>query len=123
MTIRSYLWGMRLFALAALAALAFVVFYVNPERDGFFGQIFFYVALFFSVTGIATLFLFRIRRFFLKDVAAIQESVGISFRQGVLIALAICIIFFLQSIRLLVWWDGGLVAAGVLLMELWFLSR
>jgi len=123
MTIRSYLWGMRVFALAALAALAFVVLCVDPKRDGLIGQVFFYASLFFSVTGVATLFLFWLRRIFLRDGEALQENVGISFRQGVLIALAVCVTFVLQGFRLLVWWDGGIVVAGVLLIELWFLSR
>jgi hypothetical protein len=122
MTIRSYLWGMRMLALAALVALVFVVFYVDPERDGLFGRIFFYVSLFFFITGIATLFLFWIRRFFLKG-DALEESVAISFREAVLIAIAVCATFVLQSFRLLVWWDVGIVVAGMLLIELWFLSR
>ena len=53
----------------------------------------------------------------------VQESVGVSFRQGALIAIAVCALLILQSFRLLVWWDGGIIVAGILLIELWFLSR
>ena len=123
MTIRAYLWGMRFSTLAALAALGLVVKYINPIRDGLLGQVLFYVSLYFTVTGIATLFLFWLRRTFSKSETAVRENVGVSFRQGALVAVAVCALLLLQSFRLLVWWDGGIVVAGILLIELWFLSR
>ncbi len=113
---------MRLSTLAALAALALVVYYVDPVRDGLLGQTLLYVSLFFSVTGMATLFLFWLRRKFSGN-EIVFTNVGISFRQGMLVSLVVIIMFILQSFRLLVWWDGLLVAAGILLVELWFLSR
>lgn len=122
MTIRAYLWGMRLCTLLALVWLGLVVYFVNPLRDGLLGQMLFYVSLFFSVTGLATLFLFWLRRIFSKE-NDFEAYVGVSFRQGALIAATVCILLLLQSFRLLVWWDGGIVVAGVLLVELWFLSQ
>jgi hypothetical protein len=122
MTIRSYLWGMRLCTLIALISLVFVVQYVNPNQDGILAQILFYVSLFFFLTGIVTLFLFWLRRTFSKAEMS-GAYVGVSFRQGALIALAVCALLILQSFRLLVWWDGGIVVVGILLIELWFLSK
>ncbi|OGI28319.1 MAG: hypothetical protein A2374_04685 [Candidatus Moranbacteria bacterium RIFOXYB1_FULL_44_23] len=122
MTVRSYLWGMRLSTLAALAALGAVVYHVDPIRDGILGQVLFYTSLFFSITGMATLFLFWIRRRWHANEMAYQ-NVGLSFRQGILVALAVCAMFVLQSFRLLLWWDAGIVVVGVLLVELWFLSK
>ena len=122
MTIRSYLWGMRLSTLIALVALGLVMYYVNPLRDGILGQTLFYVSLFFSITGLATLFLFWLRRKFANN-ETVYLNVGVSFRQGVLIALAVSVMLLLQSFRLLVWWDAGLVITGILLIELWFLSK
>jgi hypothetical protein len=122
MTVRSYLWGMRLSTLAALTAFGAVVYYVDPYRDGILGRALFYISLFFSITGMATLFLFWIRRHWNTN-EAVYENVGLSFRQGLLVALAVCAMFALQSFRLLLWWDAGIVVAGVLLVELWFLSK
>ena len=122
MTVRSYLWGMRLSTLAALAALGAVVYYVDPIRDGILGRVLFYISLFFSITGLATLFLFWIRRRWHAN-EVVYQNVGLSFRQGMLVALAVCGMFVLQSFRLLLWWDAGIVIAGVLLIELWFLSK
>jgi len=122
MTVRSYLWGMRLSALAALVALGAVVYYVDPFHDGILGQALFYISLFFSITGLATLFLFWIRRRWNAN-EAVYQNVGVSFRQGMLVALAVSGMFLLQSFRLLLWWDAGLVITAVLLVELWFLSK
>jgi hypothetical protein len=113
---------MRLSTFAALAALGAVVHYVDPIRDGILGRALFYISLFFSITGMATLFLFWARRRWHANEMAYQ-NVGLSFRQGLLVALAVCAMFALQSFRLLVWWDAGIVIAGVLLVELWFLSK
>ena len=122
MTIRSYLWGMRFCSLVALAALVSVVYFVNPTSDAVLGQTLFYISLFFSITGIATLFLFWLRRTFSKN-KEVQENVGVSFRQGALVAISVCALLILQSFRLLVWWDGGMIVVMILLIELWFLSR
>jgi len=122
MTVRSYLWGMRLSTLAALGALGVVVYYVDPFRDGVLGQALFYISLFFSITGLATLFLFWLRRRWHAN-EVVYQNVGVSFRQGMLVALAVSGMFVLQSFRLLLWWDAGIVIAGVLLIELWFLSK
>ena len=113
---------MRLSTLVALAALGLVVYYVNPFRDGILGQTLFYISLFFSITGLATLFLFWIRRKFANN-ETVFLNVGVSFRQGMLVALAVSLMFLLQSFQLLVWWDGGLIIVGALLIELWFLSK
>ncbi len=122
MTISAYLWGMRFCTLVALVSLGFVVYDVNPARDGIVGQSLFYISLFFSITGIATLFLFWLRRTFSKR-EAVYVNVGVNLRQGALVALTVCALLILQGFRLLVWWDGGIIVAGVLLIELWFLSR
>jgi hypothetical protein len=122
MTIRSYLWGMRISTLVALVSLGLVICYIDPFRDGVLGLTLFYVSLYFSITGLATLFLFWLRRKFSKNEVA-YTNVGISFRQGMLVALAVTTLFALQSFHLLLWWDAGLVIAATLLIELWFLSK
>jgi hypothetical protein len=122
MTIRAYLWGMRISTLVALVCFGFVIYFIDPVKDGALGRVLFYVSLFFSVTGLAILFLFWLRRLFSKNETA-YLNVGISFRQGMLVALAVTAMFILQSFRLLLWWDAGLVIVGMLLVELWFLSK
>lgn len=122
MTVRSYLWGMRLGSLAALICFGLVINFIDPTREGVLGQTLFYITLFFSITGLATLFLFWLCRILTKE-EVLPKHMAISFRQGFLIALAVSGMFLLQSFRLLVWWDAGMVIAGVFLLELWLLSK
>jgi len=47
----------------------------------------------------------------------------LSLRQGMLLSLLACGLLFLQSFRILVWWDGLLLLAGIFLIELYFLNK
>lgn len=122
MTLKSYIWGMRLLTLISLSALGFVVFYVDPENSGIFGKIIFYFVLFFSLSGLINLFLIFTRRKIMGSETALA-TIGLSFRQAILLSLLTIALLILQSMRALVWWDGLLLVAGIFLVELYFLSR
>ena len=122
MTFRTYIWGMRIITLFSLTALGFVVVYIDPEKSMPVGLLIFYCAAFFALTGIFNLFLLLLRRKLLGSELA-AESVGLSFRQGVLLSIMILGILILQSYQALIWWDALLVVAGGFLIELYFLSR
>ncbi len=122
MTLKVYVWGMRIITLLSLIALGTVIFYVNPESAGIFGVVLFYLIVFFVLSGIFNLFLLFIRKKLLgKEMVAI--NVGLSFRQGILLAIFCLIILILQSYRILVWWDALLSLGGVFSIELYFLNR
>ena len=121
MTLKLYLWGMRLLTVLALIFLALVLKFINPQESGIFGLSLFYGSLFVFLSCFFILSLTAIRRNFTQEIAA--EELAISFRQGILIALFAVILLFLQSFRFLVWWDGLLVLAGILVIELYFLSK
>jgi len=122
MTLKSYIWGMRLITLVSLIALGLVVFYTNPESRDMAGKIFFYLTLFFLLSGIFNLVLLLAREKMMRD-GGIMENISLSFRQGMLLSLMAVGILALQSVRALVWWDALLVVAGVFLIELYFVSR
>jgi len=122
MKLKVYIWGMRIITLLSLMALGIVIFYVNPESAGIFGVVLFYLIIFFVLSGIFNLFLLFIRKKLLgKEMVAI--NVGLSFRQGILVAIFCLIILILQSYRILVWWDALLSLGGIFLVELYFLNR
>lgn len=121
MTIRSYVWGIRIMTILAIAALTYVLVSIDPDSWGYVGKIIFFTAVFFSAAGIFNLLLIRVRRSFISGDEV--GHLGISFRQGILMAILLTALLILQSFRILVWWDGLLVLAGVFLVELYFLSR
>jgi hypothetical protein len=122
MTLKAYIWGMRLIGLMSLAAVAAVIFYIDPESSGFLGLALFYLVAFFALSSIFNLVLLFIRRKLIGNGVA-ASSIGLSFRQGMLMALMALGILALQNLGILVWWDALLVAGGVFLIELYFLSK
>jgi len=122
MTLRAYTWGIRIVTLISLIALGAIVIFVDPQNSSWIGLALFFLAAFFGVSGIFNLLLIFARRKLLGEELA-ADSVGLSFRQGSLLAAIILGILLLQSFRVLAWWDALLVAAGVFLIELYFLSR
>lgn len=122
MTLKAYIWGIRIITILALAAMAAVIFYVDPQKSIPLGIILFYLVLFFAMSGLFNLSLLFIRKKLLGNEAA-ALSVGLSFRQGILLSFTILGILILQSYRMLVWWDALLVVAGIFLVELYFLSK
>lgn len=122
MTLKSYIWGIRLVVLVSLIALGLVTFYINPESQDVAGKVFFYTTLFFFLSGIFNLSLLWLRKNLMRD-GGISENISLSFRQGALLAIMAIGFLILQSLRALVWWDALLVVAGVFLVELYFLSK
>ncbi|MCD6149729.1 hypothetical protein J7J13_03025 [bacterium] len=122
MTLKSYLWGMRISAALSVAAWSAVVYNINPEEAGIVGQILFYLSLFLALAGIFILFLTWSRRKISGNERAFAH-LGMSFRQGVLLSVLANTLLAFQSFRILTWWDGLLLVAGIFIIELYFLSR
>jgi len=122
MTLRSYLWGVRLSTLVVFAAWVVVLMSVDPESSGVIGQILFYVTFFLFFAGLSILLFTFVWRRMTDDMLTVVE-VNMSFRQGILLSLLITILIFFQQLGILIWWAALLVAAGILLIELYFLTR
>jgi len=123
MTLKSYLWGMRISAAVAFAAWALVAWYIDPEKSGVAGLALFYASAFLFLAGLAILFFTWLRRKLVEKNEDVLIYVGMSFRQGILTALLIIGLLIFQQYRMLTWWDGALTVAGVFLIELYFLTR
>ena len=121
MTLKSYIWGMRFATLFSIAGLVAVVYCVDPDA-GPVGKMLFYFILFFVLSGILNLLFLWLRRRITTSETAFA-NVGMSLRQAMILALFAIGLLILQSFRVLVWWDGLLLLAGIFLVELYFLSR
>jgi hypothetical protein len=123
MTLRSYLWGMRIGVAAAFAAWILVLRQIDPDKSGFLGQALFYASTFLLFAGLLILFFTWMRRKIGGSDESALVCIGISFRQGILMSLLLVGLLVLQQYRILVWWDGALLVAGIFLVELYFLTR
>lgn len=123
MTLKTYLWSIFGGALLSLIALGLVIAKVDPQTAGFLGQLMFYASAFLFFSGMFV-FIFTLSRMrWSAQVESMSSVLAASFRQGILLALLCIILLLMQSFRVLTWWDGLLVLAGILLVELYFLAR
>ena len=94
---------------------------INPSEAGILGFLFFYLSLFFALMGTGALVGLGIRQF-RESEEIIYRQVLISFRQGIFFASLLCGLLFLQSFRLLAWWNISLLIFALALLELFFLT-
>lgn len=123
MTLKSYLWGIRFGTVLSFIAWVMVILYINPEKSGFAGHLLFYASTFLFFAGVLILFFTWMKRRIGDDDEVAFIYLGTSFRQGILIALLLIGLLILQQHRMLLWWNGLLMVAGIFLMELYFLTR
>jgi len=121
-SLTAYIWSLILSTMLALGAWVFVLFNIDPFEAGILGQGFFYFSFWLFLMGIMVNILVWLRVRFLGADRAV-ETMGLSFRQGFLLALLIVVMIVLNANGYLIWWIGLLVAAGIFLVELFFLSR
>jgi ABC-type Fe3+-siderophore transport system permease subunit len=123
MTLKPYLWGIRISTAISFAAWVLVIRQVDPEKTGIIGQVLFFGSTFLLLAGVFILFFSWLRRHVGGNEETALIYIGVSFRQGVLMSVLAIILLFLQQNRVLTWWDGALTVAGIFLVELYFLTR
>ncbi|NTW27216.1 MAG: hypothetical protein HGA36_02760 [Candidatus Moranbacteria bacterium] len=123
MTLKSYLWGIRISTAISFAACALVVKQIDPQKTGMAGKLLFFISALLFLSGLFVLFFTWMRRAVGGDEQTALANIGVSFRQGILMAVLACLLLFLQQYRILTWWDGALAVAGILLVELYFLTK
>ena len=57
MSLKAYLWGLKISTILALSAWGVTIFLVDPSKGGWVGQLLFYCSLFLALSGIFALFL------------------------------------------------------------------
>lgn len=123
MTLRSYLWGIKISTAVSFAAWILVIVQIDPEKTGIVGQFLFFVSTMLFLSGLFILLFTWMRKISGNNEDMNFSHLGISFRQGILMALLASLLLVLQQYRILTWWDGALVVVGILLIELYFLTR
>jgi hypothetical protein len=123
MTLKSYLWGIIISTAISFAAWVLVLKQIDPEKTGLPGKLLFFVSALLFLSGLFVLLFTWMRKTTSGGDQVALANIGISFRQGILMAMLVCLLLVLQQYRILTWWDGSLVVAGILLVELYFLTR
>lgn len=114
----------------ALVGWGIVIYRLDPcltpslegcQKVSFLALILFTLSLFFALLGIFTLLGFFLRRQLQGEF--FYDQMGISLRQGLLLALTAILSMFLFLYGVLTWWSGFLLLAIILLIEVYFTAR
>lgn len=97
-----------------------ILLFVNPYEAGALGLLFFFTSFFLGLLGILSIVGFLVRYIFYRH-EFVYGQVKRAFRQGLLLALSLTIVLFLQAERLLVWWNLLLLVALIGGIEYLFL--
>lgn len=116
MTLTRYLLFLLFSTLLCWASWLLVIFRINPNVSGAWGPFFFYLTLFFALTGTLALIGFGIRSTLFKK-ELLYKLVAVSFRQALLLSGVAVISLLLQANHLLEWWSLGLLALGAAAIE------
>lgn len=121
MTLRAYLIIMTLATLTCWGIFGVILYTVDPFVTNWVGFLLFYVSLFLSVMGTASIVGFLVRFAFLKYELAFR-SVKAAFRQSFLFGFLIVATMFLTSRDLLTWTNLLLLVVGLSLVEYFLIS-
>lgn len=123
MTLKTYILGMASSIILCFASWALIVIYIDPNETNLIGFSLFYLSLFFCLTGLLALIGFYARKkIFMKNEAEFSK-IEITFRQGFFLSLIFVGILFLQSFRMLYWWNALIFVAVIIFLELYFLGK
>ena len=119
MSLRAYLWGIRLFLLLSFSAWIAIIIAVEPYQAGAIGRGLFFVSFFGTVLGFMTLLVTWVYEKSLGGVST-AHHLGGAFRQAFFLSFFLVLLVFLQMKQALTWWDSLLALAAILLIEFSF---
>lgn len=123
MTLRHYLIVMSGATLISWFAWALVLMNTNPFEATFLIYLIFYASLFVSLVGTVSTVGLAIQIWFFKQDAPQFRQVKKTFRQGVFLATLLIVALFLESQRLLTWWNILLLILAFTFFELFFVTN
>lgn len=94
-----------------------IIFNFDPNEANWTLFVLFYLTMFLGTFGFLSLLGFWLRRLASKDRMQIRSALSSSFRQGLIMALVLVIAMWLQSVRLLTWWNTLLLALAAAALE------
>ena len=115
-TTSTYLIPIVIGTLLSIAALASVIWSVDPFTSGILGHFFFYFTLFLSLCGLITIGGISLRKRFTPGMYT--EQLRVSARQAVLLSILILAFLVLQVFGLLLWWVGLTLILFIITVEI-----
>ncbi len=122
MSVRGYTLLLTITTLLSWFAWSAVIMTINPQEAGGIGIALFYICLSLSLVGTFSLIGFLIRTVFFKK-EEVFSRVSISFRQAIFFTLLLDGFFFLQSMRVLTWYNTAFLIIALAISEFVVISH
>lgn len=116
-----YLIGLLIATALGWSSWVVVINNLSPFVSGYLALSFFYASLMIALTGSFSLISYFLRYLF-GSMKSPMKQLNRSLRQGSLLSAMICIGLVFQRLRVLTWWDAGLLLVIVLLIEYYFMK-
>ena len=121
MTLRAYIILILAATVSCYLGLLAVVYFFDPTVSGSLSLVLFYLSLALALIGTFSLLGLFVRLIFTKDKLMFRKVIT-SFRQGIWLALLVCIALYLGKIKMLDWKYLILPIIAFTLLEIFFLS-
>ena len=123
MTLNKYFISLGIATLFSWLSFVLIILKLNPfgEFNVSFTFSLFYLTLFLALTGTFTI-MFSYIHSLREGGMSLYAHVSNAFRQGILLSILCVGLLVLQGLGMLTWWDGLLLAGGILCLELLFLA-
>lgn len=121
MTVRMFIIGSLLCAVLGTIFWLLVLFFLDPNQAGMVGYVLFFLSFFLTIASLAGLLGYAARRA-LKIPQLSAYSVRSALRQGVMLALFVCLLLVLIRIRVYQWWVAVILTVLFVSTELIFFS-
>lgn len=120
MKFKQYLKFKVLGTVLAWTAFLLVLFRVDPFGTNNLGIVLFYITLSLAVVGTLSTSIMLLRVLVFKRLYT-QRLVAECFRQAIWIAIALLVLLFFSSHRLMTWWNASLLLMLTALIEVFYL--
>lgn len=116
MSVRGYTLLLAITTLLSWIAFGVIVMTINPQEAGAIGIGLFYISISLALIGTLSLAGFLIRNVFLKK-EDVFNRISMAFRQAVFFTLLVNGFLFLQSMRLLTWYNTAFLIIALAIAE------
>lgn len=122
MSVRGYALLLTVATLLSWIAFGAIIITLNPQETGGIGIGLFYISFSLACIGTFSLAGFLIRSVFLKKEDVLTR-IGIAFRQAIFFTLLLDGFLFLQSMRLLTWYNTAFLIIALAIAEFVVISN
>ena len=112
------LWGIIIAAIIAAASLGLIFWKFDPYTSGWPTFVLLFLSFFVLVSSLAVLSVYYYKRY--KGVEDITQLLPLAIRIGLIISLVITILFILQTLHLLAWWNTLLLITIAVILDMYF---